>query len=67
MQKWKCVSIGDGTWDFELNRVYKLKRDGSIDDDGNLRASPLDYNVCVENGDDDVPYFVKVPTQLENK
>lgn len=67
MEKWKCVSIGDGTWAFELNKVYKIKKDGTIDDDRGLRASPLDYNACVSNGDESVPYFVKVPTQLENK
>ncbi len=65
-QRWKCVSIGDGSWGVTLGRIYKCDGDGNIIKDwGIMGTCPWAYN---EAGPD-APKFVRYeqPKNMVNK
>lgn len=65
MQKWKCISSGDGTWDFEKGKVYSEDKGGYLrDSEGNLRLKAYRYN---EKQAPYIPKFKKHVENLENK
>lgn len=65
-QRWKCVSIGDGSWGVTLGLIYKCDEDGQIiKDRGIMGTYPWAYNMAGTGS----PKFVRYeqPKNMVNK
>lgn len=49
-QRWKCVSIGDGSWGVTLGVVYNVDEAGKLIKNGGLPGTyPSSYNAAGRN------------------